>query len=163
LLIKDGALNDASIQQMLLEKFASHGIAPDRIRLMGSSSREEHLATYRRVDICLDPFPQGGGVSSWEALHMGVPIVAKLGDAFPKRLAGAILSAIGMSEWVAADDDQYADIALRSSADRLRAIRHELPDRIDQRCGPVAYTRAVEQAYRSMWEKCCGELRSQPA
>jgi predicted O-linked N-acetylglucosamine transferase (SPINDLY family) len=163
LLIKDGALNEASIQEMLLQKFAAHDIAPDRICLMGSTSREEHLATYRRVDICLDPFPQGGGVSSWEALHMGVPIVAKLGDAFPKRLASAILSAIGMSDWVAVDDDQYADIALRSSADRLRAIRHALPNLIDQRCGPAAYTRAVEQAYRSMWEKRCGEPQSEPA
>jgi predicted O-linked N-acetylglucosamine transferase (SPINDLY family) len=156
LLIKDGSLNDTSIQNMLLEKFAAHGISPDRIGLMGSTSREEHLATYRRVDICLDPFPQGGGVSSWEALHMGVPVVAKLGNAFPKRLAGAILSAIGLSDWVAADDDQYADIALRSTAHRLRALRHQLPHLIEQRCGPAAYTRAVEQAYRTMWEKHCG-------
>jgi predicted O-linked N-acetylglucosamine transferase (SPINDLY family) len=160
LLIKDGALNDTSIQDMLLEKFATHDITPDRICLMGSTSREEHLATYRRVDICLDPFPQGGGVSSWEALHMGVPVVAKLGDAFPKRLAGAILSAIGMSDWVAADDDQYAEIALRSTADRLRPLRHELPNLIDQRCGPAAYTRAVEQAYRTMWQKRCREPQS---
>jgi predicted O-linked N-acetylglucosamine transferase (SPINDLY family) len=156
LLIKDHTLDNASVQTMLLEKFASHGIAPDRICLMGSTSREEHLATYRRVDICLDPFPQGGGVSSWEALHMGVPVVAKLGNAFPKRLAGAILSAIELSDWVAADDDQYVEIALRSTADRLRTIRHELPDLIDRRCGPTAYTGAVEQAYRTMWEKHCG-------
>jgi predicted O-linked N-acetylglucosamine transferase (SPINDLY family) len=160
LLIKDRLIDDASIRDMLLEKFAFHGIAPDRIFLLGSTSREEHLATYRRVDICLDPFPHGGGVSTWESLYMGVPVVAKLGNGMANRVAGAIMSAIGMADWVAADNDQYVEIALRSTPDRLRTIRHELPDLIDRRCSPAAYTRAVEAAYRTMWQKYCGGLPS---
>jgi predicted O-linked N-acetylglucosamine transferase (SPINDLY family) len=156
LLVKDHLLNDVSIQTRLLENFAAHGITSDRISLMGSTSREEHLAAYRRVDICLDPFPHGGGVSTWEALHMGVPVVTKLGDGLSSRLGGAILSAINMSDWVATDDDQYMDIALRSTPDRLRTIRNELPNLIGRRCSPAAYTRAVEKAYRTMWEKYCG-------
>jgi predicted O-linked N-acetylglucosamine transferase (SPINDLY family) len=156
LLVKDHLLNDVSIQTRLKENFAARGIASDRIDMMGSTSREEHLAAYRRIDICLDPFPHGGGVSTWEALHMGVPVVTKLGNGLPSRLGGAILSAIDMSDWIATDDDQYVDIALRSTPDRLRTIRNELPDLIDKRCGPAAYTRAVETAYRTMWEKYCG-------
>lgn len=158
LLIKHYEIDDAGIRSMLVEKFASHGIAPDRIRLVGSTSREEHLATYRQVDICLDPFPHGGGVSTWESLHMGVPVVAKLGNGGTSRVGGAILSATGMADWVAGNDDQYVEIALRSSPDHLKTIRHELPNLIAQRCSPVAYTRAVEEAYRAMWAKHCGEL-----
>jgi predicted O-linked N-acetylglucosamine transferase (SPINDLY family) len=158
LLIKDYQIDDATIRGALLEKFANHGIAPDRICLMGSTSREEHLATYRRVDICLDPFPHGGGISTWESLHMGVPVVAKLGKGATSRLAGAILSAIGMTDWVAVDDDQYVEIALRSSPEQLGKIRNELPNLIAPRCGPVAYTRAVEEAYRTMWQKHCGKV-----
>jgi predicted O-linked N-acetylglucosamine transferase (SPINDLY family) len=160
LMIKNQLLDDASVRRMLLQKFASHGIAPDRICLLGATSREEHLAAYAGVDICLDPFPQGGGVSTWEALHMGVPVVTKLGNAVASRLGGAILSAIGMTDWVAADDDQYVEIALRSTADRLRTIRHALPDLIDRHCSPAAYTGAVEEAYRTMWEKRCDALQS---
>ena len=159
LLIKHQLIDDASIRSMLLEKFAFHGIAPDRISLMGSTSREQHLAAYRQVDICLDPFPHGGGVSTWETLYMGVPVVAKLGNGVTSRVGGAILSAIGMTDWVATDDDQYVAIALRSTPDSLRKIRHELPDLIDRRCGPAAYTREVEAAYRMMWEKWCAETR----
>jgi predicted O-linked N-acetylglucosamine transferase (SPINDLY family) len=85
LLIKDYQIDDAAIRSRLLEKFANHGIAPDRICLMGSTSREEHLAAYRQVDICLDPFPHGGGISTWESLHMGVPVVAKLGNGATSR------------------------------------------------------------------------------
>jgi predicted O-linked N-acetylglucosamine transferase (SPINDLY family) len=160
LLIKDHLINDVSIRTRLLENFAARGIASDRICLLGSTSREEHLAAYRRIDICLDPFPHGGGVSSWEALHMGVPVVTKLGNVTSKRVSGAILSAIGMTDWVATNDDQYMEIALRSTPDRLKTIRRELPDLIDRRCGPAAYTRAVEKAYRTMWEKYCGGPQS---
>jgi predicted O-linked N-acetylglucosamine transferase (SPINDLY family) len=156
MLIKDHLINDPSVQSRLLTTFAANGIAPDRICLLGSTTREEHLAAYRRVDICLDPLPHGGGVSVWEPLHMGVPIVTRLGNGMASRAGGAILSAIGMTDWIATDDDQYVDIALRSNPDRLRAIRGELPDLIDRRCGPSAYTRAVEAAYRSMWQKYCG-------
>jgi predicted O-linked N-acetylglucosamine transferase (SPINDLY family) len=162
LLIKDHLINDVSIRNRLLDNFATHGITPDRICLMGSTSREDHLAAYRQVDICLDPIPHGGGVSTWETLHMGVPIVTKLGNGMASRVGGAILSAIGMTDWIATDDDQYVEIALRSTPDRLRTIRQELPDLIDKHCSPAAYTRAVEQAYRTMWEKYCGGHQSWP-
>jgi predicted O-linked N-acetylglucosamine transferase (SPINDLY family) len=160
LLIKDYLISDVSIQTRLLENFAARGIAPERICLMGSTSRQEHLAAYRRIDICLDPFPQGGGVSSWEALHMGVPVVTKLGNGLANRAGGAILSAIGMTDWIATDDDQYVEIALRSTPDGLRTIRHALPALIDRRCSPAAYTRAVEAAYRTMWETYCRAQQS---
>jgi predicted O-linked N-acetylglucosamine transferase (SPINDLY family) len=161
LLIKDRTIDDAGIRRMLLERFAFHGIALDRVRLLGSTSREEHLASYRQVDVCLDPFPHGGGVSTWEALHMGVPVVAKLGNGMAERVAGAILSAIGMPDWVAADDDRYVEIALRPTPERLREIRQELPDLIGRRCSPAAYTSAVEDAYGTMWRKYCGAVHSQ--
>jgi predicted O-linked N-acetylglucosamine transferase (SPINDLY family) len=156
LTIKDRLLDDASIQTRLLENLAAHGIISDRVSLIGSTSREEHLAAYRHVDICLDPFPHGGGVSTWEALHMGVPVVTKTGDSLSSRVGGAILSAIDMSDWVASNEDQYVDIALRSTSDRLSTIRNKLPDLIAARCSPASYTRAVETAYRTMWEKYCG-------
>ena len=159
LLIKHYLIDDAAVRGMLIEKFASNGIASDRISLMGSTSRDEHLAAYRCVDICLDPFPHGGGVSTWESLYMGVPVVAKLGNGTTSRVGGAILSAVGMCDWVAADDDQYVEIALRSAAGHLQTIRQELPDLINRRCSATAYTRAVEDAYRTMWKKHCEELQ----
>jgi predicted O-linked N-acetylglucosamine transferase (SPINDLY family) len=78
-------------------------------------------------------------------------------------LGGAILSAIGLTDWVATDDDQYVEIALPSAPDRLRTLRRELPDLINVRCGPAEYTRAVEAAYRRMWQKYCGEIHLGPA
>jgi hypothetical protein len=49
---------------------------------------------------------------------------------------------------------------LRSNPDRLKAIRHALPDLIEHRCSPAAYARAVEEAYRAMWNERCSEYQS---
>ena len=136
LILKDRLLDDISIQTRLKETFAAHGVTPDRLSLMGSTSREEHLAAYRLIDIGLDPFPHGGGVSTWESLYMGVPVVTKLGHSQSTRVGGAILSAIGMTDWIAGDDDEYVDIALRSTPDRLREIREQLPDLIARAAAP---------------------------
>jgi predicted O-linked N-acetylglucosamine transferase (SPINDLY family) len=155
LLIKDFLLGDAAIQARLLDNFAAHGIGADRIDLIGATSREEHLAAYRLIDICLDPFPHGGGVSTWETLHMGVPVVTRLGNGVSSRHGGGFLAAIDMSDWIATNDDHYVDIALRSTPDRLRTIRHQLPDLIARRCSPAIYTQAVEAAYRTMWQTYC--------
>jgi predicted O-linked N-acetylglucosamine transferase (SPINDLY family) len=86
---------------------------------------------------------------------MGVPVVTKLGNSLSTRIGGAIMSAIDMTDWIARDDDEYVDIALRSGAERLRAIREKLPNLIAARCGPEAYTREAEAAYRGMWERYC--------
>jgi predicted O-linked N-acetylglucosamine transferase (SPINDLY family) len=158
LLIKHQAIDDPSIRLMLTEKFVRHGVSADRIDLLGSTARAEHVAAYGQVDVCLDPFPQSGGVSTWEALHVGVPVVAKLGNGVSSRLSGAILSSIGMTEWVAADDDEYVAIALKhaSMPDRLRTLRHELPSMaMSSGCDPVGYAKAVEEAYRTMWKGYC--------
>jgi predicted O-linked N-acetylglucosamine transferase (SPINDLY family) len=159
LLMKDGAFDEASMRDLLRQRFAAHGIAAERIDFLGSSPREQHLAAFGRTDIGLDPFPQNGGVSTWEALHMGVPIVAKLGHTAPSRLSAAILTSIGMGEWVAEDADDYVARAVRFAAmpDRLTTLRHELPAKIaaSPSGSAVLYTRAVETAYQSMWEEYC--------
>jgi predicted O-linked N-acetylglucosamine transferase (SPINDLY family) len=87
---------------------------------------------------------------------MGVPVVTKLGNSLSTRIGGAILSAIDMTDWIARDDDEYVDIALRSAPAGSARSAKKLPDLIAARCGPAAYTRAAEAAYRTMWEWYCG-------
>jgi predicted O-linked N-acetylglucosamine transferase (SPINDLY family) len=164
LLMKDGALNEEALHVVLRERFAAHGVSADRLDFLGYTPREQHLAAFAEVDIGLDPFPQNGGVSTWEALHMGVPVVAKLGNVPVSRLSSAILSSIGLSDWVAADADAYVSIAVTKASmpDNLRSLRRELPARIAQSASGngVLYTRAVERAYRAMWEEYCRNRRT---
>lgn len=159
LLIKDVALDDQLVRDNLVARFAACGVPAERIDLLGATLRGEHLASFNRVDIALDPFPQNGGVSTWEALQMGVPVVAKLGNSLPSRAAGSILTALGLPAWVTDSDEGYIDIAVGHAADirELDRLRRDLPRRIDAAAAgnPVSYARAVDEAYRTMWKRYC--------
>jgi predicted O-linked N-acetylglucosamine transferase (SPINDLY family) len=159
LTIKHGALKDAALREILVGRFTAHGVAPERIQCLGSSPRIEHLAAYDGIDICLDPFPMNGGVSTWEALQVGVPVLAKLGNSNASRAAGAILCSIGLNEWVVETEAQYIDLALKyaSQPEYLAALRAELPERLQASASGNTknYTRAVEQAYRTIWTEYC--------
>jgi predicted O-linked N-acetylglucosamine transferase (SPINDLY family) len=155
LIVKDQLLDDGETRSHLLGRFGANGIDPDRISLRGTTDREAHLAAFSEIDICLDPFPHVGGVSTWEALHMGVPVVTKLGNSLTSRASGAILSATGLTDWVATNDSEYFEIARHPTGTQLEALRCDLPLLIDRRCGPLSYTKAVEDAYRQMWRRYC--------
>ncbi|MBR0702968.1 tetratricopeptide repeat protein [Bradyrhizobium diazoefficiens] len=159
LLIKDVALDDRLIRVNLLARFEACGIPAERVELLGATLRSEHLASFNRVDICLDPFPQNGGVSTWEALQMGVPVVAKLGNSLPSRAAGSILTALGLPDWVTDSNEAYIDIATSRALEigELDKLRLALPDQIRAAAAgnPVSYGRAVDEAYRAMWQRYC--------
>ena len=159
LLIKDLALDDQLVRENLLARLEACGVPAERVELLGATLRSEHLAAFNRVDICLDPFPQNGGVSTWEALQMGVPVVAKLGNSLPSRAAGSILTALGLPDWVTDSNEAYIEIATRRASEiqELNTLRRELPDKIRGAAAgnPVAYGRAVDEAYRTMWRRYC--------
>jgi predicted O-linked N-acetylglucosamine transferase (SPINDLY family) len=80
----------------------------------------------------------------------------------PTRAAAAILSATGLSDWIARDDQNYLAIASGQAPARLQALRQDLPALIDRRCGPLAYAKAVEDAYREMWQRYCAAQSESP-
>jgi len=159
LVVKHLALDDESVRHRLIARFAAHGITSARITLLGTSDRAEHLRAFDAVDISLDPFPQNGGISTWESLYMGVPVVAKLGKLTNSRVAGSILTAIGLTDFVASGEDDYFEIATRfaSQPEVLSALRASLPARIanSDAGDAVRYTRAVEAHYRRFWRDYC--------
>lgn len=167
LLMKDFALDDPATQEMLRQKFSRYGAPVDRIDFLGATPRREHLLAFGKIDIALDPFPQNGGVSTFDALYMGVPVVAKLGRSVPGRVAGAILYAAGLPDWVVDNAEDYVAVAAARAADAaaLGRLRRELPKRLA--ASPVgdnaAYTKAVEDAYRHMWADYCTSRTPHPA
>ncbi|WP_316231007.1 tetratricopeptide repeat protein [Bradyrhizobium sp. SZCCHNR1051] len=161
LVVKHLALNDPAVRDGLLARFVAHGVPEARILCLGASERVEHLKSYERIDISLDPFPQNGGISTFESLYMGVPVVAKLGAGAASRAAGGILTAAGLADWVADDDDGYIRIAksFATQPELLAKLRAELPGLVARSpAGDVAnYTRCVEAGYRQFWRDHCAK------
>lgn len=79
LLLKAKALGDAGTRRRMAERFAEHGVSPDRIDMMGWVETGSHLGVYGGADIGLDTFPYNGTTTTCEALWMGVPVVTLAG------------------------------------------------------------------------------------
>jgi predicted O-linked N-acetylglucosamine transferase (SPINDLY family) len=163
LIMKDGAMDDEAARARVLDSFGRHGIGADRIVLRGRTPHREHLNAFAEVDIALDPFPQNGGISTYDALWMGVPVVAMLGTSGPGRVAAAILHAVGLQDWVASDAEEYLRLAVTRSGDleSLAKLRQAMRARImaSPAGDPQRYTEAVEEAYRAMWRRWCAVAR----
>jgi predicted O-linked N-acetylglucosamine transferase (SPINDLY family) len=159
IVVKHLALDDALVRDGLVGRFVAQGISQDRIICIGSTARRDHLMAFANIDISLDPFPQNGGISTWESLYMGVPVVARFGNGAASRLAGAILKAVALDDWIADDDEGYVAIAQKfaSMPSHLEELRAELPARIaNTPAGNVAvYTQGVEMGYRRFWRDYC--------
>jgi len=157
MLIKAAVL-EGSPRDRLREKFKHHGIAAERLDLIGRvADFGEHLALYNKVDIALDTFPYHGTTTTAEALWMGVPVVTLIGQTHMSRVGLSLLGQLGLSELATETMDQYvaAAGALASDRARLRELRRDLRDRM--RVSPLldaaGVTRELEDAYRSMWRK----------
>jgi len=159
IIVKNVAIDEPLLRDGLIARFASHGIAADRLRCVGATTRLEHLDMFAEIDMSLDPFPQNGGISTWESLQMGVPVITRLGNSAASRIGGAIVRAAGLNDWVTDDDEGYVAIARKfaSNPDALATIRADLPAMVaNSEAGNCErYTRLVEKGYRRFWRDYC--------
>ena len=147
------------VQARIREWFAAAGIAGERLRFEGRLPRATLLSRYGRVDIALDSFPYSGGLTSLEALWMGVPVVTMPGQSFAGRHAFSHLSNIGLTETIARDADDYVAIVRRLGADRgrLAHLRSELRDRVtgSPLCDGPRFARHLGATLRGFWQTWC--------
>ncbi len=140
--------------------FAGHGIDGGRLVFLGGQPRAEVLARYgTEIDIALDPLPYSGGLTTLEALWMGVPVVTLPGQTFAGRHAASHLSVAGLAELVARDAGDYLGIVRRLGADRdrLAALRDGLRARVaaSPLCDTGRFARNLEAALRGQWRRWC--------
>ena len=142
-------------RQAMLADLASEGVAAERVEFLPRVPIANYLNLFNRVDIALDTVPYGGGTTTLDALWMGVPVVAAVGDTPVSRSAASVLAYLGMDEWIAPSIDVYADVAVARAADRgaLAALRRGLrPKMAASRLTDVtSFVADLEAAYRTMW------------
>ncbi|MBI4293699.1 MAG: tetratricopeptide repeat protein [Betaproteobacteria bacterium] len=160
LLIKAGNLDKEGIRDRLHERFAAHGLPADRLELRGASAHPEMLAEYGEVDIALDPFPFNGGMTTLEALWMGVPVLTLgEGHGVVARQTISALSNLSLTELAFSDVDAYirGAIALATDRDRLAELRRNLRPRMaaSPLRQPEQFVRDLEALYRRMWQAWC--------
>ena len=157
LLIKAAQMDEPSIRQRVETFFSERGISQDRLILLGGTPQRQHLETCNRIDIALDAFPHGGGITTMESLWMGVPVVGLTDPSdHASRSISIICGPLGLDEWIAASTGEYHAIAVEW-ADKRQALADLRPG-LRQRVSEVysRFPRDAEKAYRLIWKRWCG-------
>jgi predicted O-linked N-acetylglucosamine transferase (SPINDLY family) len=158
LLLKDRLANDTAVQTRIQVELGHHGISAERVRFFGMTPDwHSHMVMYDQLDIALDAIPLNSETTAFDALWMGVPLVALEGNWVGGRMASTILKSFGKPEWVAKSNDEYVTII----AALAKNIEERASLRVTQRalmaegslCDAKGLTRALEAAFETMFEK----------
>ena len=156
LLLKWRTLVDSPLCDTLRSAFADRGIKPSRIELRPASFHADLLKEYADIDIALDPFPFTGGLTSCEALWMGVPVITWPQSRVVSRQTFALLSSIGLEEFAAKDAADYIYIAQTLAADWARLTELRATLRGTMQASPVmdveGFTRQLEATYHNLYQ-----------
>lgn len=117
------------------------------------------MSQYDEVDIALDPFPYGGGLTSCEAFWMGVPVVTLPGDKAASRLVLGAFYDLGLRDCVANSKQEYVERAGALARDpaQLISLRYSLRARMagSPLCDGKRFAAALEWAFQQMWRRWC--------
>jgi predicted O-linked N-acetylglucosamine transferase (SPINDLY family) len=159
MILKTPQFIEAENKQDMLQRFAACGIGEERLTLRGASPHRTLLAEYGDVDIILDPFPYNGGLTTCEALWMGVPTVTMPGEIFAARHSLSHLSNVGLTDWVAHDIQSYLALAEHkaSALPELATLRANLRERVRQSplCDARRFGKYFGDALRHAWRTWC--------
>lgn len=145
-------------QSHLRDEATKRGIDPSRLVFASRVPLvEDHLARYRQADIFLDTHPYNAHTTAADALMAGLPVVTFMGGAFPARVAGSLLHAIGMPELVTDSREGYEALALKLALNP--PLRHALREKLASNQKTHAlfdtdrFCRNMESIYIAMWRR----------
>lgn len=133
LVIKDRGINCSLTRSRIESTLQSLGVNPERVYMFGPvASHFEHLDSYNAIDIALDTTPWSGATTAFEALGMGVPLVAIRGDTTSGRMSTSVVSAAGMDNLISATKEEFASIVANLAVDYkgIRANKADLQRQI---------------------------------
>jgi predicted O-linked N-acetylglucosamine transferase (SPINDLY family) len=150
-------------RERLRDQLVALGVASERIELRGTTPLREHFGAHADVDVLLDTHAQIGGITTLEAIVMGVPTVTLLGEGVHRRGAASFLTTVGLERLVATSVDEYIEIAagLAGHVDWLADQRSTLRARLlASPINTLPFTRAVEDVYQMLWRRWCTSQQS---
>ncbi len=119
----------------------------------------DYLEQYRDIDIALDTAPYNGGLTTCEALYMGVPVISLRGRTHGARFGASILTNAGVRELVVENGLNYVRraVQLAESPSLIEAYHMGLRDNMKR--SPLmdmrGYMCELEAAYQRIWKEFC--------
>lgn len=116
--------NEWALENMRREADA-HGIGRERLILAPRVAPTEYLARFQLADLMLDTFPYNAGTTASDALWMGLPIVTYSGRSYISRMAGSLLTNVGLPDLVTFSLADYERLAVQLGNNPMRVASHK--------------------------------------
>jgi predicted O-linked N-acetylglucosamine transferase (SPINDLY family) len=104
--------NDWSRENMLRVAEAN-GVTRERLIFAPRVAPPDYLARFQLADLMLDTFPYNAGTTASDALWMGLPILTLSGRSYISRMAGSLLTAVGLPDLITETLPQYEKLAIQ--------------------------------------------------
>lgn len=104
--------------ERLRRQAAAAGVALNRLLIHSAVPTIAHLhRVMETADVYLDAFPFSGACSIYDALTVGLPVVARSGAVCRSRHSAAILEDAGLGDWAVHDEASYFERAVALGRD----------------------------------------------
>ena len=99
-------------KNIILEKFKKFGVYNSIEFMETDQDIENHIKSYKKIDISLDTFPYNGGITTFEALWSGVPVIGMAGFNMMSRCGESILKNAKLKNLISMNKEDYVNKAL---------------------------------------------------
>lgn len=132
----------------LIKEAKKNGVESERLVFAQKIPLEEHLHRYTLCDLFLDTSPYNAGTTANDALWAGLPVLTKIGNTFSARMAASILTSHGVEELIAADENEYKNIAIKmcTNNDFYIDVKTKVQDKKNSKLFNIpAFTKSFEK------------------
>jgi len=155
--------SNVQAEENLKLEAAKRGIASERIFMAAKLPEiQAHLARLQCADLFLDTNPYNAHATCNDALWMGLPVITCVGETFPSRVAGSLLTSIGAPELITYNLEDYFHLALELATDKKKyeSVRNKI--NANRYTSPLfdskRFTHNLENAYIQMINTATSKL-----
>ena len=162
LLLKDKSCVNSCVRDRILHSLAALGVDPARVQFIDRlADWHDHMDLYNQVDIALDTTPMTSATTGFEALCMGVPLLAIQSDWMGGRMSSSALTALGREDWISREPAVFAARAAELAATsecQPNLLKRQLHSQVRASVlwDGASLCRALEQAFEQMLKQCAG-------
>lgn len=148
--------NDTARRNML-QRAAAQGVDTERLIFAPRVSPPEYLARFALADLMLDTFPFNAGTTASDALWMGTPILTRAGRTYISRMAGSLLTAVGLPDLITESLADYERLAIQLGRNPARCASYKRYLAEHGRSSPLfdlpQTVRDIEQAFEQLTQQ----------
>ena len=100
-------------RENMLARAECLGVARDRLHFAPRVGPADYLARFTLADLVLDTFPYNAGTTASDALWMGTPLLTLSGRSYISRMAGSLLTHVGLPDLVTESLAHYERLAIQ--------------------------------------------------